>query len=291
MKDSIIPRPARRNWLLNAGIAGLIALAAVGTSCEQSDPPTGKQVIKDSGDLIFSGYGWKIKSSTFPVGPGPCYFNGDSCVWVDKQGRLHMEIAYINGKWQTSEIINTANTGYGTYIFTVDSDISNFNDRVVLGLFTWDNNTFIDQGNSEVDIEFAKWFKASDTLMLTTSVQPVSFENSTPYAERTYKPLMQVSKLKKTTTHAFKWTPDEITWSSYAGDQFPGTEQIASWRFDKSNQSRVKIEGGISSKPIVIPAPGATTNARINLWLLNGLPPSDNKPVEVILKSFEFIPQ
>jgi len=291
MKNRNIPRPSWKKWLANVGIVGGVAMAALGTSCEQSDPPTGKHVIKDSGDFVFSGYGWRIKSSTTPVGPGPCYFNGDSCVWVDKQGRLHMQIAYINGKWQSSEIINTANTGYGTYIFTVDSDISNFNERVVLGLFTWDNNTFQDQGNSEVDIEFSKWFKAADTLMLTTSVQPVSFENATPYAERTNKPQMIVSKLKKTTTHAFNWTPNEITWTSFSGDQYPGTEQIASWRFDKSNQSRVKIEGGISSNPIVIPPPGATTNARINLWLLNGLPPSDNKPVEVILKSFEFIPQ
>src|SRR5439155_22955310 len=31
-------------------------------------------------------------------------------------------------------------------------------------------------------------------------------------------------------------------------------------------------------------------NVRINLWLLNGIPPTDNHEVEFVIKSFEFVP-
>ncbi len=260
--------------------------------CEQSDPDSNnsKRIIKDSGDFIFSGFGWKIKSSNTPVGPGPNIFDGsDSNVWVDDNGYLHLKITNKNGKWQSSEVICTENTGYGTYIFTLGSDVSKMNENIVFGLFTWDNNTFYSQGNSEVDIEFAKWFKANDSLLLTTSVQPVVFDNAVPFEERTHKPQMNVSKLKYPSTHAFDWRADNIEWNSYSGRVYPGVEKIASWNFSKSNQPRVKTEGGKSSLPIVIPEPGSTTNARINLWLLNGRAPSDGKPFEVIIERFDYL--
>ncbi len=38
-----------------------------------------------------------------------------------------------------------------------------------------------------------------------------------------------------------------------------------------------------------IPYPG-DENARINLWLLNGLPPSNGQEVEVVIRKFEFVP-
>lgn len=261
-------------------------------SCKQSDPPDGKnRVIRDSGDLVFSGYGWNIKSSTGPVGPGPNYFNGsDSMVWVDSKGYLHLRIARINGRWQSSEVICTENSGYGTYVFCLESDVANFNERVVLGLFTWDDNSFQEQANSEVDIEFSKWFRANDSLTLTYSIQPVIFDNPIAYSERSFKPVMQVSKLKQPSTHIFNWRADQVIWNSYTGSVYPGGSPLASWSFNLNNPVRTKIEGGRVSNPIIIPAPGATTRARMNLWLLNGLPPSDGKPVEVVIRSFEYIP-
>jgi hypothetical protein len=271
--------------------AGLLLLGLI-TTCKQSDPPTTRnRIIRDSGDFVFSGYGWNIKSSITPVGPGPNYFNGsDSMVWVDKDGLLHLRIAYINGKWQSSEVICTENMGYGTYVFCLESNVANINERIVLGLFTWDDNSFKEQANSEVDIEFSKWFKASDSLTLTYSVQPVIFDNPIAYSERSFKPQMQVAKLKQPSTHVFNWQADEITWNSYTGAVYPGGNPIASWNFNLNNPVRTKIEGGRVSNPIIIPAPGATTRARMNLWLLNGLPPSDGKPFEVVVRSFEYIP-
>jgi hypothetical protein len=243
------------------------------------------------GDMYFSGYSWNFKSSTTSVGPGPNLFSSSSNnIWKDAQDRLHLKITKENNKWKCSELISTKTFGYGTYIFTTDSDLTTFNEKIVFGLFTWNNYSFQTQGNSEVDIEFAKWNNPNDSLVLTYSVQPVWFDNSAPFIERTRKPEMMVSKLKGTCTHMFKWTPDLITWESYEGDSYPGTNLLASWSYDKNNTPRIKSEGGNQSAPIVIPAPEDSTNVRFNLWLLGGQAPSDNKEVEVVLKSFRFIP-
>lgn len=275
----------------------LILIFCIGTlaitGCYQSPPKPidpNEQPL-DSGDIFFSGYGWNKKASGFPVGPGPNFFSGsDNNVWLDANGQLHLKITKENGQWKSAEIISTANMGYGTYIFTINSNLTVFDKKVVLGLFTWDDNTFQEQGNSEVDIEFSRWDNGADTLLTTFSVQPVIFDNPVAYEERKSKPLMQVSTLKGTTTHAFTWKSDEITWVSYVGDTYPGTQEIGKWRFDLTNQPRTKIEGGKVSDPIVIPAPGKTTNARMNLWLLGGQAPTNGQEIEVVMKSFKYIP-
>lgn len=268
---------------------GILAL----TGCYQSPPKPidpNEQPL-DSGDIFFSGYGWNKKASAFPVGPGPNFFSAsDKNVWLDDQGYLHLKITKEGTQWRAAELISTANMGYGTYIFTVASNLTTFNEKVVLGLFTWDDNTFYEQANSEVDIEFSRWNNATDTLLTTFGVQPIIFDNPVAYEERKSKPLMQVSTLKGVTTHAFTWKSDEITWVSYVGDTYPGTQEIGNWRFDLNNQPRTKIEGGKVSNPIVIPAPGTTTNARMNLWLLGGQAPTNGQEVEVVMKSFKYIP-
>lgn len=260
-------------------------------SCEQSDPPI-KNSIRDSGDIVFSGYGWNIKTNPTPVGPGPNYFSkSDSTIYTDNNGYLHMKIFYSGNKWNCSEVVSTENLGYGTYKWVIEnSSLSTLNESIVVGLFSWDNSTFQDQGNSEVDIEFSKWGNKSDTQTLTYSVQPVWFENPQPYSERTNKPKLAMSKLSGVTTHLFRWTPDLIEWISFSGDVEDPNKQIAYWKFDKNNQSRSKIEGGKTSDPIIIPAPGKTTNARMNTWLLNGQKPTNNSNYELIIRSFNYLP-
>ena len=59
---------------------------------------------------------------------------------------------------------------------------------------------------------------------------------------------------------------------------------------DLNNPPRTKDEGGQTSDPIIIPAPGATTHARMNLWLLNGAAPTNGQPYEVIIRLFSYEP-
>ena len=267
----------------------LIASALLLAGCEQSDPPTD---VRIGDELTFSGYEWEIKHSEAPVGPGPNPFsNRADDVFIDPQGRLHLKIVEHDGIWYSTEVVSKMHMGYGTYRWTVTGDLTNIPSNIVLGLFTWDNETFFTDGNSEVDIEFAYWGDDSTkTSSLLYSVQPVFFSQFFP--ERTYHPDLDGDLFVGTTTHEFTWTPDLITWKSHKGPADNMGEQIASWSFDKLNKARRKLEGGNRSDPIVIPSPGENTNARMNFWIASHVEtfPVDNQEHEVIIDSFSFEP-
>ena len=269
----------------------VILFALVLQACKQSDPPAVPSA-DETGDLFFSGYYWNYKNSNETlVGPGPNKFsNSPNNIWLDADNNLHLKITKVNNSWYCSELISSKAFSYGTYIFTTASDLTLLNEKEIFGLFSWSNYSFQTQANSEVDIEFSRWNIATDTSLLTCSVQPVWFDNPAPYLERTKKPTMKVSKLKGICTHVFKWTPDIVTWETVEGENYPGGNVLATWSYDKTNISRSKLEGGKTSNPIVIPAPDDSTNVRFNLWLLNGQGPANGKETEVVIKSFRFIP-
>ncbi len=270
----------------------LLSIVVCLSACYQPDPI--KIETKEKGDLTFSGYQWNIKSSAAGqvVGPGPNIFSKSSDnVWIDANGMLHLKITKVGNQWRCGEVVSTKVFGYGTYIFTTASNLTTINDRAIFGLFTWDDYSFQAQANSEVDVEFARWGDANDSLLTTYSVQPVWFSQPAPYIERSKRPIMQVKKLKNTCIHVFKWTPDLITWESYEGEDYPSNKQpLSSWSYDKTNRTRQKIEGNRTSNPLVIPAPADSTNVRFNLWLLGGLGPANNTETEVVVKAFRFIP-
>jgi hypothetical protein len=258
-------------------------------SCKQSDP---EDVLGRQGDVVtFAGRDWDVKYSLVPVGPGPNNFSRlYDDVWVDENGYLHLTIDKHNDVWYSSEVISQDTMGFGTYTWTIQADPMSFSENVVFGLFTWDNNTFFTDGNSEVDIEFSKWGDISSTSPTTFSVQPVSFGSF--YAERTKELEVDPAVLNGVTTHQFTWTDTLITWKSYAGE-LPQGNAIAQWSFDLDHPARVKEEGGQLSQPIVIPSPGNTTNARMNLWTIpyQGVGPNNGLKHEVIIRNFSYQPE
>lgn len=257
-------------------------------SCHQSEP---EEVLGRVGnEITFAGRKWDIKSSATPVGPGPNTFSDRyDDVWVDDKGYLHLTIDQHDGQWYSSEVVGRDNLGYGTYTWTIQADPMSFSENVVFGLFTWDDSTFMTDGNSEVDIEFAKWGDAASTTPTTFSVQPVSFGSF--YAERTREVNISNSLLKGVTTHQFNWTDTLITWKSFAGN-LPIGNPIATWSFNLNHPPRVKQEGGLTSNPIVIPAPGAQTHARMNLWTLpyQSIAPINGLKHEVVIQNFTYRP-
>jgi hypothetical protein len=260
------------------------------TSCKQSEPPP-ITIPEIKGDFAFSGYQWKYKNATNPVGPGPNRFSGtNDFAWVDANGHLHLKIAKKNNLWTCSEVISTRVFDYGTYIMTCESDVSTFNENAVFGFFTWDNYSFQTQGNSEIDVEFSRWGNANDSNLISYSAQPVWFSTPGPYAERTYHPKVATKYMKQPMTYMMKWTPDSVHWESYEGRNYPGTNKVSEWSFDKNNIPRKKIEGNLTSDPIIIPAPSDSTNVRFNFWLLNGKAPSNNAEHEIIVSNFKYIP-
>lgn len=267
----------------------LIFLVLLGMGCKQSNP---EDVLGRVGDEVtFAGRKWDVKWGNEPMGPGPNMFSRlYDDVWVDENGWLHLTIAKHDEVWYSSEVVGRDNLGYGTYTWTIDADPMSFSENVVFGLFTWDNNTFYTDGNSEVDIEFAKWGDSLSTSPTTFSVQPVAFGGQY-FAERTREREIAEEDLRGVTTHTFTWTDTLITWASYKGDKAEGTP-IATWDFDLNHPPRVKTDGGQSSQPIVIPAPGETTNARMNLWTLpySTIGPNNQLEHEVVIRNFTYNP-
>lgn len=258
------------------------------TSCEQPDPKFG---IRTGDSLFFADRYWEIKKyETSLMGPGPNYFSTDpNHVWVDTKGRLHMTISNRDGRWFATEVVSTDTMGYGTYTFTVLGDLVNIPENITLGLFTWDNNTFLEEANSEVDIEFSKWGDTSSNQTLHYAVQPVAF--GPVFEERMENAHVEdFNVFNGTSTHQFTWTPNKITWSSYRGEKVDDKQQIASWEFDDSNPARIKYENGVESKPIVIPKPGRTTNTRINFWVQTwiNIGPSDGEEYEIMVTDFRY---
>lgn len=251
MRDSKSPAMKRNVALLLA--------AAMFSGCTTVSHSASPRVIH------FSGLDWVVKNYSGQVGPGPNYFSDDSRnVWVDSLGRLHLKIEKRKGKWYCGEVVCTQSLGQGTYRFYFDSDVAGLDPNVVLGLFTWSNTP--DYNNREIDIEFSRWGDRNGPNAQFV-VQPYSFPNNL----WTYFLPAGLTQ----TTHSFTWAPGAVLFRSAVGHQAnpPADDVIAEHEIDS---------------PDVPPA--ADETPRINLWLRQGLQPTNRRGVEVIITAFEFEP-
>ena len=219
--------------------------------------------IRTPKTISFSGYEWWVKASVGKVGPGPNYFSDSTeNVWVDELGQLHLKITQRNGKWYCPEVICNSSTGYGKYVFSITGRIGQLNQNVVLGLFTWDNSP--EQFHREIDTEFSRWGVTADT-----NAQYVV----QPYDQPGNRFRWMMPQLIDSSTHGFEWKSDNISFFSVKGHQpVTGPDSvIQSWHYTGSD----------------VPASG-NQNPRINLWLFNGIPPTDSTGTEVVITKFEY---
>jgi hypothetical protein len=217
----------------------------------------------------FSDYDWWVKASpgTNQLGPGPNYFSDSTNnVWTDAQGWLHLRITNRSNQWQCAEIVSARTFGYGSYRFELGSRVDNLDTNVVLGMFTWsDDPAYADR---EMDVECTRGF-AADTNNAQFTVQP--YYLSGHYSR------YQVPTGLTDSTHWFSWQSNLITFQSQSGSYSPNpgpTNVLGAWTF--TNASAVPQTGD--------------ENVRINLWLLFGHAPTDGQEVELIIKSFQFVP-
>lgn len=219
--------------------------------------------------ISFSGYDWLVKRSHARVGPGPNYFSdSNDNVWVDANDHLHLAIIKEGEDWYCSEVIADFIGGYGTYIFTVKGRVDLLDENIVLGLFTWEDCA-PEYYYQEIDIEFAKWgYPENDNAQYVVQ----------PYYEIGNMHRFNVDcSTQDTTTNIFTWSRDKITFRSYYGDfslVLTAEDMITSWFYTRSSN---------------IPPEGAE-NPRINFWLMSGLAPTDGNDAEIVIKSFQYIP-
>jgi len=218
--------------------------------------PINPRVMATS-SLSFSGYEWNVKTTSGSLGgPGPNYFNdSNENVWVDASGYLHLRITYdsINEIWYCAEVYSIDSFGYGTYTFTLAPGFEDLDKNVVLGLFT-----YLDDFN-EIDIEFARWGDenaSNGQFVLQPSWKP------------NHKERFEFDPQGFDSNHSFTWCKNSIDFSSNNGKL-----ERYSWQFFGLGVPKPSIE-----------------KARMNLWLMQGLVPSNGFESEVVVKSFEFMP-
>jgi hypothetical protein len=192
-------------------------------------------------------------------GPGPNRFDGGSeSAWLDDQEHLHLQIRQNTEEWHCAEVYTQESLGHGTYRFTLAAGFEALDPNVVVGLFTYLDDT------NEIDIEFARWG------------QP-DLENGQyviqPYARtgNIIRFAFDAADPPRDSTHEFTWCPDTIHFKSWWTDE--PEELLQEWIYRGAD----------------IPAP-STERVHLNLWLMSGLAPTDGRPAEVVVKAFEFLP-
>jgi hypothetical protein len=97
--------------------------------------------------IKWSGTTWTVRHTDGPSNPGANIFSDNThSAWVDSHGRLALRIY----KGRAVELAGKGHD-YGTFTWSVASDLSNVDFWRVVGLFLWTPN-----GN-ELDMEFARW--------------------------------------------------------------------------------------------------------------------------------------
>jgi hypothetical protein len=216
--------------------------------------------------LSFSGYDWWVKSPAGLAGPGPNYFSdATNNVWTDTNGWLHLRITNRTNAWQCAEIVSARTFGAGSYRFELNSPADNLNPNATLGLFTWSDDPAFTY--REIDVECARWGNAADPDNAQFVVQPWDAAN--------HLFRYRVPAGLTNSTHLFVWETNRVSFQSQTGAYSGfGTNLISSALFTTAG---------------AVPQSG-DENVRLNLWLINGNPPTDNHEVEFVIKSFNFVP-
>lgn len=214
--------------------------------------------------LDFAGYRWRVKASSTPAGPGPNYFSdAEQDVRVDGSGHLHLALAYRNGRWYGTEVVNMLSLGQGVYTYTLRGPVDQLDVHAVFGLFTWDD-VAPEANYREIDVEFSRWGDPA---------APNAQYVVQPYQTAGNRHRFSLTLPGPRSRHVVHWRADGIDFRTEVED--PGSPGV--W-----NSVHAWTYTGASN-----PAPGLE-NPRINFWLLDGRAPVNGLPAEVVVEDFEF---
>ena len=208
--------------------------------------------------ITFAGREWTVRSNEGGPGPNRWSDSTDS-VWVDGDG-LHLKVRNVDGAWYCAEVTSVLPTRHGMHRFHVASRVDLLDRNIVASPFLYKDDSH------EIDIEFSKWRKASGNNAQFV-VQPYQTSGNIRRYEMTLK--------DKSSTHYFNWLPDSIHFRSFEGhhEEAPRPETvIQDWTYTGSDN----------------PSESDVLRIHINLWLINGAPPSDGQEAEFVVSGAEF---
>ncbi|SEW35850.1 hypothetical protein SAMN05428988_4403 [Chitinophaga sp. YR573] len=240
--------------------------AVVSTVNETS--PTTNVSARALTTLSFSGYTWIVTSSgTDTQGPGPNHFSASNA-WVDTDGFLHLKLAKnpTTQNWECAEVTLNQNLGYGKYQWKVEGAIDKLDKNVVFGMFNYSGN----DGYDEMDIEYSRWgYATNNNLDFTLYPATGSSQSSVEVT-----PLVNLTGTY--TTHRItRYGSDSVKFQSIGGFYDNNTNVYASKTWANPPYSISTL-----SMPVMM-----------NLWLYNGVAPSNGQNVEIIIHEFKFTPQ
>ncbi len=206
--------------------------------------------------IHFAGMDWYVRSDQ--GNPANNYWSDKrKSVWVDNENRLHLKIRKIHGKWHCAEVRSVHPTSYGKHRFYVSSKLNKFNENVVGAVFIYKDTSH------EMDVEFSRW-KYTNAPNSQYVVQPEKSGNVHKF---------NILMNGDFSTHIIDWQAEKISFKSFYGHKIAPPDKtylINEWRY---NQKKL-IDDGMY-------------RIHINLWLVDHLPPTDNKEVEMIVSSMD----
>jgi len=205
--------------------------------------------------VSWQGYNWVPR--TVAGNPGAPQRWSSSNVSIDRAGRLHLKVTRDKKGQYTQAELDTAKNGwgYGSYRWTVDTDVSALPPEIVLGLFTYGQDPAY--GHREIDIEAAGWGQEPVSWEYTTWANGHDEVANTPAA-----PGGSVDEID--------WAPGKLTWTTWTA----GGVVIAT----------------ASASGADVPVPG-DESIGINLWVCGCANGWETTPsTEVVLSGFSFTP-
>jgi hypothetical protein len=182
---------------------------------------------------------------------------------------LHLKISRVGKQWYCAEVFSKRALAYGTYQFSVIGGIDQLDRNVVLGLFNYPEPDSGPDGTSEIDIEFSHWGNAALPIGNFTAWPREKHEHNVTHP-------FKFDLQSPDTTQRFIWRPHEVEFQSLRGHTDGNERAIDHWTTPTTFSKLV------ASKPMPV---------HMNLWLFEGKPPSDDKPIDVVVKAFKYTPQ
>ncbi len=216
--------------------------------------------------INFSGYQWDVRSGA--GGPGPNKWSAAN-VWLDASGYLHLRVSQQAGQWYAAELYSTRRFGFGIYQFQVEGLVDRFDPNIVLGLFNYPPPAVGPDGTNEIDIEYSRWGNPAYPIGNYT-VWPALAGLS--QKSRAFNFTLTSSR----TTQRFTWVSQMIVFRSLRGFTDGNTGQYAGWVY----------QPGVFLNYV----PQQAMPVHINLWLFQGHPPVNGRPVEIVIRNFKFTP-
>jgi len=218
--------------------------------------------------IDFSNYQWSVRNNESREPPNGNLFSQKN-VNLDSRNRLHLLLTKDQGKWKSAQVYNTQSLGYGKYTFHIEAPLDKLDANVVMAFFVYEKNK---ENNelTEIDIEFAKWGNEERFNNSQYVIQRVKFGSEKFVSD--YK----TSLIDNKSTHIMEWKRHYVRFTSLQGN----TE-------DRSKTSSIIKD--VTFKGEDIPVPHREV-ASFSLWTYKRKGPLNQKPVEIIVDNFKFIP-